>query len=438
MLNLDLMKLKSLLQQSPDQGVMPTTDDQAPVLPQQQNQQPTIPPFDTGDNQLQQMLNPKDEQFNRFVQLLQQIPQKQNFQPSGMRKFAGFMANLGSGSPLGISGGQPIGYKSDIAGGFKNQQMINDEPYNSAVQEWLRKSEPTLESAKLENTRNVNQRIGASNIRTAQLREEGLSRQRNWDTVKQADLEEKQRQGQEKIDTSKQRAAAYTWDKEHPNHTYREDAEGNIFSVDPKTDETQYLFDQEGNKIKSKNLSDEMKMKIRHEDTMSEIGARGNEARKTEDVRAGNRGNLEDQKTENKVKTATTRTGAAAKPETEAARHLRQFDLAVKAINEHPEWNEYIHLDAPHKIFKVDTPESKTGFFGLGAKKAGDPAIAKKILDYVYGNDKVSNQQSAAPARKELTRATTRADGKTHVKNKTTGETGWVTNPNSDKYELIP
>jgi len=107
-----------------------------------------------------------------------------------------------------------------------------------------------------------------------------------------------------------------------------------------------------------------MKMKIRHEDTMSEIGARGNEARKTEDVRAGNRGNLEDQKTENKVKTATTRTGAAAKPETEAARHLRQFDLAVKAINEHPEWNEYIHLDAPHKYLKLIRLKAKQDFLG--------------------------------------------------------------------------
>ncbi len=363
MIDLNLLKLLDVISPGGNSSVMGNIG--------QQPQQPQNP-MGIDDQALMQMLNPKDEQFDRFTSLINQIPQRQNYQPSMGRKIAGFVAGLGTGGAQGISGGQPIGYKSDIPEGLKVQQNINDMPYNRAVNDWLSQTGPTLEAAKMENTRNVNSRIGASNVRSAQIREEGESRKRNWDFVREGDLEEKRRQTDEKIEISRQRAAAYKFDKEHPNHVYKEDNDGNIFSVNPKDDTIQYLFDENGSKIKSKNLSDEMKMKISHENRMGEIGARGQESRKTEILRQTDKKELEEVKTREAPKRAAAK--ATDKPQSETQKKAGNFNRATQYLNSHPDAKGYILL-SPGNNFEVVMP------------KGGSPTTYKDIYRFVYGEE---------------------------------------------------
>lgn len=359
----------------------------SPVMndgPQQQDnvqqalgQQPQIPPFDTGDSQLQQMLNPRDELFNRFTDLIKQIPQQKDYQPSKMRKVGGFLANLGSGGPVGISGGQPIGYKSDIEQGLKNQNMINDEPFNKALQAWAREEGPTLEAAKLENVKNTNSRVGALGLRNTQLREEGLARQRNWDTTRAEDLAAKESDREKRTEISQQRAAAYEYDKMHPNHQYKTDQDGNVYSIDPKSNQVEYLTDQKGNYIKSDKLPDEMKAKLNQRNALEQIGARGSEARKTEVVRQSGRESLEDQKTANKQILGT----GVGKPESAGQKKVGQYSRAQQAYNTRPEWAQYVHLSPGNN-------------FTLAVPSGGNQKTYNDVYRYVYGEEPKTGAQA--------------------------------------------
>lgn len=387
------------------------------------------------DDQLNQalmsLLTPKDEQYDKFTQMLGMMPQRENYQPGKMRKIGAFLGGLGAGGPIGVSGGQPIGYKSDVPGGLKIQSSILDEPYNQAMSDWGSKAGSTLEAAKLENTRNTQSRLAGSNLKMAQLRERTISDQedktRNQNDLANKNLELKA--GDQKI--RQQRADAYEFRIKNPNHIIKEAGEY-LVSIDPQSGESELIRDSSGEPIETGKLDDKTKLQLQLDNSLKEIGARNSASKELEGVKQTNRKDLETTKETNRQKDITARSSSpkttTTKTETAANRHTRLFDKAVEGINKNPAWNEYIHLDIPHKTFKIDTPESKSGLFGLGAKKGGDPTIAKSITDYIYEGD--SAQQDNQPLK--------RADGKVHVKRKSDGLQGWVTDPDMEKYEVIP
>ena len=98
---------------------------------------------------IQGLLNPKDQQFQNFSDLINQMPQRQNYQPSKLRQVAGAIAGMGAGGPVGITNGQVVGYKSNIPEGRKVQESITDEPYNKALSDWQTKVKPEQESAQM-------------------------------------------------------------------------------------------------------------------------------------------------------------------------------------------------------------------------------------------------------------------------------------------------
>ena len=56
-----------------------------------------------GDDELQQqlmkLLSPQDEQYDRFAEMLQMIPQRENYQPTKGRRIASALMGLGTASP---------------------------------------------------------------------------------------------------------------------------------------------------------------------------------------------------------------------------------------------------------------------------------------------------------------------------------------------------
>lgn len=371
-------------------------------------------------------LNPRDEQYEQFVQLLGLMPKRENFEPSKGRRFAAFMAGLGAGGPVGISSGAPIGYRSDVGKGLEVQRAINDEPYDKAMYDWNSQAKPLLEASKLENTKNVNTRIASSNVRTAELREQGLKRQLMSEEEKARHNKEEEDRKREELKIRQQRAATYDYRTKNPNHVYQTDKDGFVYSVNPQTDKITYLTDDDGDKIQSSKLSDRDRIEMQLDATLEEIRARGSVSRSLEEQRQGNREKLLGQREKN-IRTRPTRATSS--------RNETPYEKAVKAVNTHPEWKDYILFDDVHKTFRVDIPKAKTkGILGLGKEApAGDPKVAQEINDFIYGDSKSSSSST------KVTKPTIRAkDGKTHVRKKSTGEEGWVTDPDLDKYDLIP
>lgn len=376
---------------------------------------------------LMSLLTPKDEQYDRFTQMLGNIPQRSEHQPGLGRRIAGFVAGLGAGGAQGISGGQPIGYKSDIPGGLKIQQSINEEPYSRALNDWKINADPTLEAAKLENTRNVNSRISASGIKTAQLRESTIDRQlkRDEQVKSKEDAETSRKSEDQKI--RKQRADAYVYKTMHPNHEFIETG-GLIYSIDPITSKTEVVKDSDGDPIESDKLGDEAKANLGLKNARELENLRQSGRESLEDTRQSDRESLEKTRQLNRIETKTTPSASTSgiKDETPTAKQQRIYNRAVEAVNKHPEWREYISVDKLRKVPDILTPEAKKGSWFSKPSSGGDPKVTEEILKFIYGDEA------------EPTKATKRADGKVHVRRKSDKVEGWITNPNLSLYELIP
>lgn len=387
--NIDLNRLSQLLKP----GGMNPLDMNQPA--------PNYPNMDmmgggNQDDQLNQalmsLLQPKDEQYDRFAQMLQMMPQREAFQPTKGRRIASALAGLGTASPLGISHGQVIGFKSDVPKSIEIQRSMLDEPYDRAMFDWGNQAKNTLEAAKMENTRNVNSRIAGSNIKSEQIKERNLRRQIDRDEAIKEKETAKTASDTEKVKISKQRADAYVYKTTHPNHKFIE-TNGLIYSVDPVTSKTEVLKDSEGEDIKSDRLGDADKANLQLKNAKELESQRQSNRVGLEETKQSNREEMEGTRQLNREKTITTQAkvsgSATAKGETPAAKQTRLFNRALEGVNRNPAWKDYIAIDPVRKIFKIDTPESKSGIFGssIGAKKGGDPKIAKAILDYVYGDE---------------------------------------------------
>lgn len=407
-----------------------------------------MPSSSDSPDQQQQMIGPelKDVEFEKFVNLINSLPQRQDYAPSKFRRISAAIAGMGSGGPATYDHGAALGFKSNVPEGLKVQQAINEQPYERALSDWELKAKPELEAAKLENSRNTNERVARYNMNTASIRDRTLSRQINADSVKERQGDEKLNQNQQRIDVSKQRANSYTYDKEHPNHTYKEDKDGNVYSINPKNNDVEFLYDDDGNFIKGSSLPDAMKMKLQHSNRMSEIDESASQSRKTEDRRETNRETLEDKKQGNRTSNILTRSGGtgSSKPESPSQRKVRLYNKAAEALNKHPEWAPYIALKTGNN-FVITIPEGKTGLFGYGAKSGGNAKTAQDINDYVYGKDDKPDKSEigSVETKSEPSKTDTnkkpeiREDGKTHVKRKSDGQSGWVTKPDMKLYDLF-
>lgn len=371
-----------------------------PNLLQPQNQQPSpnmpngpVGQMDIGmgDDELQQqlmrLLSPQDEQYDRFAQLISSIPQRQNYQPGKMRKVGAFLGGLGAGGPVGISGGQPIGYKSNLEEGLKIQDHILNEPYDKALSDWSNTAKPTLEAARLENTRNVNSRITGGNLMTAEKNRKELKRKEDRDAQimfkENEDLDRKR----EELKVRQQRAATYAYRVEHPNHKFIE-TNGFIYSVDPISNKTEQLKDADGEPIESSKMGDEEKINLQLKNSKELENLRQTGRTSLEGTRQENRAEIEETRQGNRRELVKDRAEvkSTVKAETPQAKQVRLYNKAVEGLNKNPAWREYLKVNDLRKTFDIQTPKGKSSLFSKD-KPGGDPLITKAITDYIYGEE---------------------------------------------------
>lgn len=302
---------------------------------------------------IQGLLQPKDTQFSRFEDMIGAIPNRADYAPSKTRQVLAAIAGLGTGGPVGISGGQPIGYQSNLPEGLKVQRSINDEPYSKALTDWSTKAEPLGELAKMEQTRNVGNRATGIGILQRKQADDKLN-----ETQRHAmEVEE---QGRKKLEIQQQRADAYIKAKqfamEHPTYKAVTDENGEIVFWNP-TDPEKTI--RSG--INSGDIGDIQKSELKVEGDLKAIKARAAAAQALEGTRQGNRIDLERTRYPDGRPNKTS-SDAATPTQQRTARALAASDIKIQ----HPEWSKWIKINKGEVSV---TPPSSGGFLSSGPDK---------------------------------------------------------------------
>jgi hypothetical protein len=385
-----------------------------------------------------ELFRPDRSQFDKLSALTP--PNRADYQPSTGRKISALMAGLGGNRPAGIAGGSPVGFINDPARDKAVSDSILDAPYNNAVADFKLKESPLTKTAELENRRNVNDRMIDSQI----LRDEQVQRKQT----------ETERQNREMDKIRQQRADAYDFKTRNPQFKAATDDNGQLVFYNP-LDPTKTYYSG----IQTGKLSDSDKINLEHEGKLSEIQARGKEAKDLESKRQTGRTDLEGVKAANAKELESVkqinRTGLAEtniegrkevkaipsgssssvsnRPQTETQKKQGMINKALQIVSENPELKPYIIFEKNNAGTVQGVSISKTGIFGDEAKrmKAYNLLFGQPPVPGVSQDKNVMPQSAGAKTSKNAT-------GQTHVKRKSDGQTGWVTNPDMSKYDLIP
>src|SRR5258708_6749717 len=96
---------------------------------------------------IQSMLNPRDEQFQNYAQLIQSMPQRSQFPEPGLwTKIRAHLAGMGANN-------------SEQAGQVR--EGIENDKYYEALSDWNAQLKPRQEISQMEQTRNVGNRATA-------------------------------------------------------------------------------------------------------------------------------------------------------------------------------------------------------------------------------------------------------------------------------------
>lgn len=399
MLDLNLLKLANIF----------GTGTTQPTFPSGGNSMMDTQPS-SGSNQqidlmsvIQNLLNPKDEQFNKFNDVINAMPQRSQYQPGKLRNIGAAMAGLGTGGPAGITNGQVVGYKSNIPEGIATQQAIRNEPYNKALSDWSNAAEPRAKMAQMEQSRNVNDRQLGLGALSSQRAQEKL------DESERAALE-KEAQGRKKLEISEERKDAYVASKkfmmDHPNHKPFVDENGDLFLYNPQ--------DPNAKPVSTglKKLSEMEKIDLGVQGQLKEITARGAESRKTDAQRAQEASDLEKQRYPNgrpKPGSTLATRDLTTKPLTPSAQSTDKINKAIAIINEHPELKQYFVYGGNKKPTGelINTPtenQPKADGFSIAQRLMGKDSDISLGIDV---NPSLNIQPSSVnqPTR-ELTRPT--------------------------------
>lgn len=398
------------------------------------------------DNQLNQallqLLTPKDEQYDRFTQMLQMMPQRSQFEPTKGRKIAAALMGLGTASPEGIVSGHPIGFKSDIPGSLKIQQAVRDEPYNRSLSDWTGKAEPILEAAKLENTRNTNSRITGSNLKSAQIREQGLDRQLSRDAQLAKEGNSRIDIANQKLEIDKKKQEAVDFKDSHPDHKLVTRQDGELFFINPKDPQAKPI----DTGLKGTDLSDMEKINLQHEGRMEEIQARGDKQIEiNKDKPDSEKGwSVQDNYDPDTgkwigkirvnfitgesvpIKGATgPRTPPKSTIESETQKKQGLINKANKIISDVPSLKGYIVIEKNNAGNPIGVHILPRGMMGMSPFY--DEGKATKAYNMLFGESKPKDEM-------------TTDNSKIRVKRKSDGKTGTIDSKDFDasKYDRIP
>lgn len=300
-------------------------------------------------DQLSQLYQPQTQLSEAYKNALMQMPQRT--EPNMLHRIAGAIAGMSAGaSPVGIAGGQVVGFKNDAAKQLGVQDEITNAPYYDKLRDWQAQTKQLGLGAGEEEKENVNKRIMAEQTVQKQLNAQRQAEVERKNKEVEADRAILRQRQQQDSDTRRMNSAITKYKVEHPNHQLKVIGD-KVVSYDPASDKTITLKDEDGNDLDSGKLDDLSKMNIQLQNALAEIHARGSESRATESVKETNRQSDIGARGEQARQTKQVPSGsvinkqpAQAKPQSPTQDKVAQFNRAQQVLAQHPEWQKYFHL----------------------------------------------------------------------------------------------
>lgn len=391
--------LSSIFQ--PQMNEMPSNQYDAPDMQGGDFMGPQMP---TNQMPLQGLFSPSYEHMNALANQINAMPQRE--EPSLARNIGARLSGLAAFSPATYHGGAALGLKVNP---LEQQKLIDqglNAPYYEKLQDWQTKLKPMEDIAKLEGTSNVNQRITSDeilrrNLEAGRLTETG---KKNEETVRanQAKEAEAQRKNKATEEIRAQRVAVQDFVAKNKGRKVLTDSEGNVYTINPETNEAEYALSPAGEKISSATLTDAQKEDIQHKNKLAEIAARTSGAVTLEGAKQGNREKNIEAVFEGKkgVKEAIpgfnpeSKKAATTKEPSESQKNQALKNRANILANQRPDLAPYIKVE--NGMVKIAEP-STFSFSNTGRQKAEE---ARSILFGTQIKVKKGNDVGYVPADK--------------------------------------
>ena len=349
-------------------------------------------PYDAG-KRMQELYTPEHEANDRYTELMNAYPNREDWHPGKLRRIGGALMAVASGLPQG----RGMNFYKANTQGIDSGVKFMDQPFLDKQEDWKAQIVPAGQAATNERYMNANERSLANQTVNSELRQH------------QIDVQEENYN--RRNNAAEGRLKLNQWKAQHPNAKF--DFSGPTVKVgDPATGR---VFDTG---VQTGNMSEIDKLNLQGDMRLEQIGATGDEARKTEGVRETGREKIQEMKgwdvvnvpdPNDPTKTIGVRinrdngqilpielggkpiagitkpgTGnqSGGRPELPSQTRVRQFLLAQELSNTRPDLRPYIKLGSPGgNDFKV-VPGGEGMFGHYGPTKEQ----AQEIQDYIYGN----------------------------------------------------
>lgn len=306
-----------------------------------------------------------------YNQLMQQMPVQEPI--SGMRRFGAALAGFGAG------------YR-DPKAGVEVAEHILQQPYVRKLQEWQNRAkamEPAMQAERYFNTAAIqDRRIGETN---------------------RHNLESEEARRKE-IDIRDRRAKVYEFKAQHPDWEFEMVPGGNIMAFNPQNPRERI-----DTGVPSGSMSEMEKITLNQKNTIAAIGARGTEARTTNEANASNvpfiigdkmyawnpkTNSVELIPLPNEPGQEIYRPGVRQQSTGPSASQVKidQFNRAREAFN-NPKWRRYITLDPSSNSFEVKQPSDKW----ISSYGTPDQATYDEIMDAIYYKDPTAKRNTNKP-----------------------------------------
>lgn len=268
-------------------------------------------------------------------------------------------------------------------------------PYIEQMKQFQPKFEAVKDVAQQERLQNVNLRQIASSV---------LS---NEATQRRLDISERTQTERERANLSneeirRKRAEIYAFKAQNPNFIFRTREDGQVIAINPQN--PSQTIDTG---IKSGELSDLDKINLGLGAALERIEAQGQEIRKTEEARQGNRVDLEYLRQTGRIKLLDERVARGLTGETlESQTQLQQRweNNARRLIQQNPEYADWIEIDPNTGYPEITAEGSKKGFSILGNQRILDKTIRDKIVKEVFGTGTPGVVRRTAPVTSSTTK----------------------------------
>jgi len=361
---------------------------------------------------LNKLYSPEHVQSDRLNSLLNSYPNRQDYEPHGVK---GFFTKLGA-----IAGG--------MTGGPQLYSEVMDHNFNDKLKDWNNQIVPAEHAATLEKQANTNERTAAMQTIADKLRQEAndIREKNNQKTadLKQQQIDEKAKNDEANAKIRQQRADVYEFKAKNPGLKLVMTKGGNVQAMDPITGE---LHDTG---VPTGSLTDADRLALTQENKIEQIHTTGEETRTTnEQKNEQTLGQIDERGNQSRLTKQTpsgNQTGSN-KPELPSQTRVRQVNKARELFNSRPDLRPFIKIQGNDVQI---TPPGKNFF---GSASGPTPAQYKEINDSIYAgtlvspisshdNNSPSKSNNITPNQPISNTPQVTAPLSKQVQNKTTGE----------------